>query len=49
MTGPMKLVKSCGTPTFSFATSESSSSLKLLLHNEAGTYKRESAEHFWPI
>lgn len=48
MTGPMKLLQSCGAPTLILAISARSWSLKPPFHADADTYSRESAEHFWP-
>src|SRR5882762_4405256 len=49
MTGPIKFPKSCGGPTFIFAISPRSWSLKPPSQIEDETYNLESAEHFCPI
>ena len=48
MTGPIKLAKSVGGPTFRLATSARSCSLNPPFHTDDATYRRDNAEHFWP-
>ena len=48
MTAPMKLWKSVTSPIGRASTSLTSSS-RILVHNERGTYARDAAEHFWPL